>query len=493
MAAEGLSTVAPGKCQVIPPIPNVADRNLLCRIRAHIKTETGELGCPDQGPDEQRYIIYRNVFDKVIDNATAYKNILTTIKKEYEESINVLHKGREDSRFLHRKLKSMASEPMTLVAYKKRASQLQNKIDFIKQNTAGLEAHLQAVKNSRNVKGKPTEETLPPQDGVFHIKRIPEVDSLWPELFDDDDPSKINESTYLLEYVERFNELFDNKQYKAAAIHVANCPRGILNNLEVMERFKAVTEYEGNISPLLLFFEAVMSSFSTVRHSPNAKMSLEGVECALKQNRLDLIIHWVIQERLICSETLGEVIYNYGDTELRSMDTCMALAQIVYNKCGVHKKAALCMCRCGQISGAMAYIHESKKFSLDDYLFLLNKCPNTELILCLTHEWNGNPAVLSIRIAVLWLISNDHKEVGFHLLKEIYDSGQGAMEQAILNDIDCTLEDWQEIAYACNAHSYNAVADSIFAVLTSQEGGTVITITADDDNNDARLMEHIFL
>ncbi|XP_041038041.1 clathrin heavy chain linker domain-containing protein 1-like isoform X2 [Carcharodon carcharias] len=530
MAAEGLSTVAPGKCQVIPPIPNVADRNLLCRIRAHIKTETGELGCPDQGPDEQRYIIYRNVFDKVIDNATAYKNILTTIKKEYEESINVLHKGREDSRFLHRKLKSMASEPMTLVAYKKRASQLQNKIDFIKQNTAGLEAHLQAVKNSRNVKGKPTEETLPPQDGVFHIKRIPgltlkeslnvddlckhlrklekklndlrfaketkyvpvqiktnisqeinqkmqqweelvmvnkqlklrykrlklvadavaawgyseksvlltefilpslteanslkEVDSLWPELFDDDDPSKINESTYLLEYVERFNELFDNKQYKAAAIHVANCPRGILNNLEVMERFKAVTEYEGNISPLLLFFEAVMSSFSTVRHSPNAKMSLEGVECALKQNRLDLIIHWVIQERLICSETLGEVIYNYGDTELRSMDTCMALAQIVYNKCGVHKKAALCMCRCGQISGAMAYIHESKKFSLDDYLFLLNKCPNTELILCLTHEWNGNPAVLSIRIAVLWLISNDHKEVGFHLLKEIYDSGQ---------------------------------------------------------------------
>ncbi|XP_078086008.1 clathrin heavy chain linker domain-containing protein 1-like isoform X5 [Mustelus asterias] len=473
------------------------------------------------------------------------------------------------------------------------------RLELIKQNTAGLEAQLQAVKNSRNVKCEPAEETLPPQDEVSHIKSIPgltlkesinvddlckhlrklekklndlrfaketkyvpveikteliqdinrqmqqwdelvmlnkelklrykrlklvadavaawghsgkkvsltkfilpslteansleEVDSLWPELFDDNDPGKINESAYLLEYVERFHKLFNDKQYKAAAMHVANCPRGILNNLEVMERFKAVTEYEGNISPLLQFFEAVMGSLSIIKHSPNAKMSLEGVECALKHNRLDLIINWIKQQRLTYSETLGDVIYNYGDTKLRSKDTCMALAQIVYNKCNVYKKAALCMCMCGQISGAMTYIHESKRFSLDDYLFLLSKCPSTELIQCLTHEWNGNPAVFSTGIAVLWLISNDHKEVGFHLLKEVYDSGQGALEQIILNDTHCTLEDWQDIADACNIQNYNALADSIFTVLTSQEGGTVITITTDDDNDGARLTEHVLL
>ncbi|XP_078086009.1 clathrin heavy chain linker domain-containing protein 1-like isoform X6 [Mustelus asterias] len=473
MASEGLSPAALDKCQTFPSSRSLADRNLLCRIRAHLKTETEELGCPEQGPDEQRYIIYKDVFDKVIDNATAYKNILTSIKKEYEETINILHKGREDSLFLQRKLKSMASEPMTLMAYKKRASQLQNKLELIKQNTAGLEAQLQAVKNSRNVKCEPAEETLPPQDEVSHIKSIPgltlkesinvddlckhlrklekklndlrfaketkyvpveikteliqdinrqmqqwdelvmlnkelklrykrlklvadavaawghsgkkvsltkfilpslteansleEVDSLWPELFDDNDPGKINESAYLLEYVERFHKLFNDKQYKAAAMHVANCPRGILNNLEVMERFK------------------------------------------------------------------------------------------------------------------------------DDYLFLLSKCPSTELIQCLTHEWNGNPAVFSTGIAVLWLISNDHKEVGFHLLKEVYDSGQGALEQIILNDTHCTLEDWQDIADACNIQNYNALADSIFTVLTSQEGGTVITITTDDDNDGARLTEHVLL
>ncbi|XP_048457425.1 clathrin heavy chain linker domain-containing protein 1 isoform X4 [Rhincodon typus] len=491
MAGEGPSTASLGKPQAISPIPT--NRNLLCRIRKHVNTETGELGCPDQGPDEQRYIIYRNVFDKVIENATAYKFILTSIKQAYEENINILRKGKEDSLFLQRKVKSMAFEPMTYLAYKKRATQLQNKIDLIKQNTAGLEAQLQAVRNSRHVQKEQTEETLPPQEDVFHITSIPEVGTLWPEILDADDPSAINEPAYLLEYVERFNKLFDDKQYKAAAIHVANCPRGILHNLEIMKRFKAVTEYEGHISPLLQFFEAVMSSFSAVRHSPKAKMSLEGVECALKQNRLDLVIHWIIQQRVTCSEELGDLIYNYGDTELRRMDTCMGLAQIVYDKCNVHKKAVLCLCGCGQISGAMAYIHDSKKFSLDDYLFLLNKCPNAELIQCLTHEWNGKPAVLSTGIAVLWLISNDHEETGFHLLKEIYDSGQDAMEQTILNDVNCTLENWQEIADKCNTHNHNALADSIFTVLTSQEGGTAITITAEADSDGAKLIEHIFL
>ncbi|XP_067901020.1 clathrin heavy chain linker domain-containing protein 1-like isoform X2 [Heterodontus francisci] len=485
MAGERESTAGLVKSKAIPPIPSGADRNLLCRIRAYITTETGKLSCPDQGPDEQRYIIYRNVFDKVIENTTAYKNILTSIKQEYEESINVLHRGKEDSLFLQRKLKSMASDPMTLVAYKKRASQLQNKYKRLK-----LVADAVAAWGYSDKSVSLAEFILPTLTEALSLK---EVDSVWPGVFDDDDPNKIDEPAYLLEYVERFNQLFEDKKYKEAAMHVANCPRGILHNMEVMEKFKAVTEYEGNVPPLLHFFEAVMSSFSAVRRSPNAKMSLEGVKCALKKNRLDLVIHWVIQQRLTCSEALGEVIYDYGDVELRSMDTCMALAQIVYNKCGVHKKAALCMCMCRQISGAMAYIHETKKFSLDDYLFLLNKCPRTELIQCLIHECNGNPAVLSIGIAILWLISNDHKEVGFHLLKEIHDSGQGALEQAILNDVDCTLEGWQEIADACNAHNYNTLANSILTVLTSQEGGTVIRITADDDNDGARLTEHLFL
>ncbi|XP_062911958.1 clathrin heavy chain linker domain-containing protein 1-like isoform X1 [Mobula hypostoma] len=591
MPAAGLS-----KCQAIP---SVTDRNFHSRIRAQIESEIGKLGYTEQGVNGHRYIIYKNAFDKMIENTTAYKNILTATKQEYDESINVLLKGQKDSLLLQRKLKSMASEPATLMAYKNRVMQLQKKIEIIKKNTAGLETSLQITKNSRNVKDETTEETLLPEKETSNFKLIPgltleesvnmedlckhlqklerklkdlrvnketkyvpiqiktkisekinqkmqqseelvvaneqltlrytklkmiadavtawghsdksvsltesiwpsmtkarslkEVDVPWPGVFDDDDPSNIDEAAYLLEYVERFTKLFEEKQYQAAAIYVANCPRGILHNMEVMEKFKAVTEYEGYVSPLLHFFEAVMNSFSAVRHPPNAKMSLEGVKCALMHNRQDLVIRWVIQQRLTCSEALGDVIYDYGDTELQSLATCMALAQNVYSKCDVHKKAVLCMCRLGEISGALAHIHESKKFSLDDCLFLLSNCQNTELLQGLTHEWNGNPAALSIGLAVLWLISNDLKEVGFRLLKETDDCGQGALEQAILNDAVSTLEDWQEIAEACNTHNYNKLANSIFAVLTSQEGGTVITITTDDDKDGAKLTEHILL
>ncbi|XP_072121325.1 clathrin heavy chain linker domain-containing protein 1-like isoform X2 [Mobula birostris] len=543
MPAAGLS-----KCQAIP---SVTDRNFHSRIRARIESEIGKLGYTEQGVNGHRYIIYKNAFDKMIENTTAYKNILTAIKQEYDESINVLLEGQKDSLLLQRKLKSMASEPATLMAYKNRAMQLQKKIEIIKKNTAGLETSLQVTKNSRNVKDETTEETLLPEKETSNFKLIPgltleesvnvedlckhlqklerklkdlrvnketkyvpiqiktkisekinqkmqqceelvvaneqltlrytklkmiadavtawghsdksvsltefiwpsmtkarslkEVDVPWPGVFDDDDPSNIDEAAYLLEYVERFTKLFEEKQYQAAAMYVANCPRGILHNMEVMEKFKAVTEYEGYVSPLLHFFEAVMNSFSAVRHPPNAKMSLEGVKCALMHNRQDLVIRWVIQQRL------------------------------------------------GEISGALAHIHESKKLSLDDCLFLLSNCQNTELLQGLTHEWNGNPAALSIGLAVLWLISNDLKEVGFHLLKETDDCGQGALEQAILNDAVSTLEDWQEIAEECNTHNYSKLANSIFAVLTSQEGGTVITITTDDDKDGAKLTEHVLL
>ncbi|XP_069787554.1 clathrin heavy chain linker domain-containing protein 1-like isoform X2 [Narcine bancroftii] len=460
----------PVQCPAVPSGPTGAGQNLLSRIRARIEREIGELGAAGPGANGQRYIIYKNAFDKIIENTTAYKNILTAIKREYDESISVLLKGQKDSLFLQRKLKSMASEPATLVAYEDRATQLQKKIEIIKKNTAELETHLQLAKDSGNVKEELTKETLLPQKEISHFKLIPgltleestnvedlckhlkklerklnnlrvnketkyvpvqiktdlnreinqkmqqweelvmtneqlkrrymklkivadavaawgysdkdvsltefivpsltkanslkEVNSVWPEVFNDDDPSNIGEAAYLLEYVERFTKLFEEKQYEAAAIYVATCPRGILHNMEVMEKFKAVTEYEGYISPLLHFFEAIMNSFSAVRHPPNAKMSLEGVKCALMHNRLDLVIRWVVQKRLTCSEALGELIYDYGDNELQSIDTCMALAQIVYNRCGVHKKAVLCMCKLGEISAAMAYIHESRKFSL---------------------------------------------------------------------------------------------------------------------------------
>ncbi|CAJ0939180.1 unnamed protein product [Ranitomeya imitator] len=162
----------------------------------------------------------------------------------------------------------------------------------------------------------------------------------------------------------RFNELFVHGQYKAAAVYAAHSPRGILRNMETMERFRAVVVGKDDLSPLMMFFEALMESSSSAKHPVNAALTLEAVKCAVSYDKMELIVHWVTQQRITVSEALGDVIWDYGEREPYHKVTCLALAQLIYRKCPSLRKAALCMCVQGQIQGALDYTHQSKRFLL---------------------------------------------------------------------------------------------------------------------------------
>lgn len=56
---------------------------------------------------------------------------------------------------------------------------------------------------------------------------------------------------------------------------------------------------------------------------------------------------------------------------------------------------------------------------------LIKLCPHTELIQCLTREWNGKPPSLSFGLVTLHLFSVDMKKVGIKLLQEISKGGKG--------------------------------------------------------------------
>ena len=58
---------------------------------------------------------------------TAYKPLLTAIKKEYEVTIESIRKGQREADYLNGKLKAMASEPSTIRNYKKRADELEER------------------------------------------------------------------------------------------------------------------------------------------------------------------------------------------------------------------------------------------------------------------------------------------------------------------------------------------------------------------------------
>lgn len=64
------------------------------------------------------------VIQQLIEYVTAYKPILTAVKAEYEDCINVITKGQKEAFFLSGKLKAMASEASTLRNYRKRIDEL---------------------------------------------------------------------------------------------------------------------------------------------------------------------------------------------------------------------------------------------------------------------------------------------------------------------------------------------------------------------------------
>ena len=51
--------------RVLPPISSDTERQFIQDLQESVNVEMARLNCPDQGPDEQRYIIYKDAFNKV--------------------------------------------------------------------------------------------------------------------------------------------------------------------------------------------------------------------------------------------------------------------------------------------------------------------------------------------------------------------------------------------------------------------------------------------
>ncbi|XP_067561146.1 clathrin heavy chain linker domain-containing protein 1 isoform X3 [Pseudorca crassidens] len=472
------------KHAVLPPIISRSDKEFLERMQRYIITETERVGCNEEGPADEYYIIYRNVFDKVIEYVTAYKSILTSIKKEYDAFIETIKKSQRTAFHLHGKLKVLAGEPTALVYHRKRITQLKAKMRLIENNSSKIQLQIDEMKQLRAEYDTKEQCCICCKEPS---KPIPGEQGIVEELLEDD-PGKAKEAEILLYYVERLNELISLGEYEKAVYFAANSPRRILQNIGTVSKFKAVGKTRGKPFPLLLFFEAIFSISHAFKHPVDAELTLEGIKCGLSEKRLDLVINWVTQERLTFSEEAGDVIFDYGEQDTYNKAKCLALAQIIYRECGLRKKALLCLCKQGQIQGAMEYIQQFKDFTSDDLLQLIKLCPHTELIQCLTKEWNGKPPYLSFGLAVLHLFSVDMKKVGIKLLQEINKDGKDAVEHLMINDPFCSLEEWQELANICLQNGFGKLSNDIMSVLRSQAGVTEIS----EEDDKVNLMQHVF-
>lgn len=63
------------------------------------------------------------------------------------------------------------------------------------------------------------------------------------------------------------------------------------------------------------------------------------------------------------------------------------------------------------------------------------------------------------------------------------------LEQMIVNDSVCSVEEWKKIAEMCFKHRKIKLGKLLISILIAQEG--VVELPPDDDG--AKLMEHVFL
>ncbi|XP_069706360.1 clathrin heavy chain linker domain-containing protein 1 [Phaenicophaeus curvirostris] len=119
------------------------DVRFLDSVQTCLLTET------ELGPKE--CYIYSNAFDKLKECVTAYKNILTSIKQEYEAFIARIKNGQRNAFFHCGRLKALESEPTTLLFYRKRAVELEDKIKAAQKNSAKIKNVISEIYNVRKV------------------------------------------------------------------------------------------------------------------------------------------------------------------------------------------------------------------------------------------------------------------------------------------------------------------------------------------------------
>ncbi|KAF8757718.1 Ubiquinone biosynthesis monooxygenase COQ6, mitochondrial [Rhizoctonia solani] len=141
-------------------------------------------------------------------------------------------------------------------------------------------------------------------------------------------------------YVRQYQQLFQGGQYAEAAKIAANSPRGILRTPQTIEQFKQVPVQPGTLSPILQYFGILLEKGELNKHE-----SLELARPVLAQGRKQLLEKWLKENKLDCSEELGDIV--------RTHDLTLALS--VYLRANVPNKVIACFAETGQFDKILLY------------------------------------------------------------------------------------------------------------------------------------------
>jgi clathrin heavy chain len=141
-------------------------------------------------------------------------------------------------------------------------------------------------------------------------------------------------------YAGQFDNLLNSGNYAEAAKIAANSPRGFLRTPQTIERFKALPAVPGQLSVILQYFGMLLDKGTLNKHE-----TLELVRPVLAQNRKHLLEKWMKENKLDCSEELGDIV--------RPHDLNLALS--IYLRANVPGKVVAAFAETGQFEKILPY------------------------------------------------------------------------------------------------------------------------------------------
>eukprot|EP00041_Stephanoeca_diplocostata_P026406 m.712062 g.712062 ORF g.712062 m.712062 type:complete len:1677 (+) comp22957_c0_seq1:116-5146(+) len=104
-------------------------------------------------------------------------------------------------------------------------------------------------------------------------------------------------------FVSKFNNFFAQGNYAEAARTAAGAPQSVLRNEQTIQRLQQAPVQQGQQSPLLQYFSILLETSKL-----NKLEAIELCKPVIQQGRSELLEKWLKEDKLECSEQLGDMI-----------------------------------------------------------------------------------------------------------------------------------------------------------------------------------------
>eukprot|EP00931_Biecheleriopsis_adriatica_P053822 TRINITY_DN3159_c0_g1_i5.p1 TRINITY_DN3159_c0_g1~~TRINITY_DN3159_c0_g1_i5.p1 ORF type:complete len:1502 (+),score=433.83 TRINITY_DN3159_c0_g1_i5:139-4506(+) len=221
----------------------------------------------------------------------------------------------------------------------------------------------------------------------------------------------------------QFNHLFASGDYKGAALIAAQCKSGLLRTPQTIQQFKSVQAPAGGQSPILHYFSTLLE-----HNKLNAMESLELVQPVVQQGRKDLIEKWLKEDKLECTEELGDIV--------RPLESKFALS--IYLRAHAHQKVIACFVEQGQPDQIVAYVkrvgYQADYSQLLQNMVATNPEGATNFAKSLLEGQNGTPLIDINQVVKVFMDQNRLQETTSILLDALKANrpDQGQLQTQLL-------------------------------------------------------------